>query len=256
MRENACLNCGAGLISKFCHECGQSSHTGRITLKHFFVHDLLHGLWHVDKGLLYTFLQVFFKPGIVAANYLAGRRKRYYNFFYLILLCVGINYLLSNLLDSWLGLQPSETLAPTDDNRINLKQSFAGNYKWLILSALPLFAFTSLAIFRRIKLNIAEHTIVSAVMVLSGSAWAMLYNLWYYLTIRIEWDYITLPLVAFACWILLVPILVFWQMNRHLYTVAGFSWRVLCWYLINLLYMLILVLILNTLLGKTEILLF
>ena len=50
-----CLDCGAALTDRFCAHCGQPADTHRITLKHLLLHDLPHSVWHVDKGLAFTF---------------------------------------------------------------------------------------------------------------------------------------------------------------------------------------------------------
>ena len=59
MSENSnCLNCTAATISKFCSNCGQKTEIHRITLKHFLFHDILHGVWHMEKGIFFTTKEV------------------------------------------------------------------------------------------------------------------------------------------------------------------------------------------------------
>lgn len=41
-----CLNCDTELIAKYYHNCGQKVDTHRITTRHFFFHDIVHGVWH------------------------------------------------------------------------------------------------------------------------------------------------------------------------------------------------------------------
>ncbi len=75
-----CRNCDAQLVGKFCHQCGQKEFLRHdFTLKHFFGH-FLHEFTHLDSNKIITTLSAFlFKPGLLAAEYLAGRKGRYIN---------------------------------------------------------------------------------------------------------------------------------------------------------------------------------
>ena len=77
----SCLNCNENLIGKFCYNCGQKSDTHRITLKHFIFHDVLHGVWHIEKGIIFTIKESKTRPGKAALDYISGKRMRYHNFF-------------------------------------------------------------------------------------------------------------------------------------------------------------------------------
>ncbi|MDO7853829.1 DUF3667 domain-containing protein [Hymenobacter convexus] len=89
----ACLDCGTALTGKFCAHCGQPANTHRITLKHLLLHDLPHSVWHVDKGLAYTFYQMLTRPGLTIRGYLAGQRTRQFRPVSYLLLLVGISAL-------------------------------------------------------------------------------------------------------------------------------------------------------------------
>jgi hypothetical protein len=75
-----CRNCDAQLLGKFCHHCGQKEFLRHdFTLKHFFGH-FLHEFTHLDSNKIITTLAAFlFKPGLLAEQYLAGRKGRYIN---------------------------------------------------------------------------------------------------------------------------------------------------------------------------------
>ena len=69
---HTCLDCGAALTDRYCAHSGQPADTHRITLKHLLLHDLPHSVWHVDKGIAYTFWQMLTRPGLTTRGYLAG----------------------------------------------------------------------------------------------------------------------------------------------------------------------------------------
>jgi Protein of unknown function (DUF3667) len=75
-----CLNCGADLNGEYCHRCGQKKiHRHEFAVKHFFGH-ILHEFTHLDSNkILRTLTDLVFKPGLLTAEYLAGRKGRYIN---------------------------------------------------------------------------------------------------------------------------------------------------------------------------------
>ncbi len=68
-----CLNCKAEVSGKYCAECGQSTSVERISLKYFFER-ILHVL-ELDKGFVFTILQMIKHPRIMIEDYLQGKRK-------------------------------------------------------------------------------------------------------------------------------------------------------------------------------------
>ena len=72
----ACGNCGTLLKGPWCHRCGQEAHDPmqrfRGALRDMFEHVL-----HFDGRLGRTLLPLYFRPGFLTRDYLAGRRVRY-----------------------------------------------------------------------------------------------------------------------------------------------------------------------------------
>lgn len=73
--HTACLNCGAQLHGAFCHACGQKGHVHR-TLS-AVLHDLAHGVLHLDGKLWNTLPMLAFRPGTLTREYIEGKRARY-----------------------------------------------------------------------------------------------------------------------------------------------------------------------------------
>lgn len=73
--HGSCLNCGATLAGKYCHQCGQVSHLHR-SLFHI-AEELLHGLFHFDTKMWRTIPALFFNPGKLTREYVDGKRVRY-----------------------------------------------------------------------------------------------------------------------------------------------------------------------------------
>lgn len=115
--HHACLDCGAALSDRYCAHCGQPADTHRITLKHLLLHDLPHSIWHVDKGLVYTFYQMITRPGLTIRGYLAGQRTRQFRPVSYLLLLVGLAALVmsafqTDLQQAMLTSQPTTAGSP------------------------------------------------------------------------------------------------------------------------------------------------
>ena len=167
-----CLNCSAALVGSYCHVCGQSAHTHRMSFKHFVLHDVAHGIFHLEKGIIYTLKQVLTRPGKAAREYLAGRRVGYFNLLTLLLMCAAL-YIYSQ------GTLETVELKGT---RLGSVVNFFGHYvKWIILCSGFVFSFSTCLLFRRAHLNYTEHLILNgfllAGVLLINSLESLLINL-------------------------------------------------------------------------------
>ena len=166
MKSLVCLNCNEVTERNYCSNCGQKTDTHRINFKHFVVHDILHGVWHVEKGILFTIKEALTHPGRAALDYISGKRIKYYNVFYLTILLSGLQLLLVNYYNKLQLIyypEIQETIYRDGQNQ----NAFLSDYsKILILSLIPFFALTSFLIFRRKKLNLSEHFILSGMIFL------------------------------------------------------------------------------------------
>lgn len=156
-KHQNCYNCGTKLVGKYCSNCSQKSDTKRLDFKHFMQHDIIHGAFHFDKGLLYTLKEIMLRPGKVTNDYISGKRVRYYNFFYLSLLIIGFTLLLQSL------HQENITLTGKSATYIETRNFASKNIKYILLSFIPFFALSSRIVYRKVHFNIAEHTIIASV---------------------------------------------------------------------------------------------
>lgn len=167
MESHQCLNCGTNIDGNFCSNCGQKTDTHRITAKHFFMHDLLHGVWHIEKGILFTLKQALLRPGFAALEYIQGKRIKYYNVFYLILLLIGFTILVGSTYDKLSAHYFGTIILPKEDLSGRQYDQFITDYSRLIIYAfVPLFALNSFILFRRKKFNFSEHLIIAGMIFL------------------------------------------------------------------------------------------
>jgi hypothetical protein len=73
-----CPSCGAPKRGAYSSNCGERFLSpADFELRHFLLHDLPHDVWHVDGKLKRTLRALFVRPGLLPAEYTAGRRVAY-----------------------------------------------------------------------------------------------------------------------------------------------------------------------------------
>jgi hypothetical protein len=158
--NKACLNCGTENNSKFCKECGQSMHTHRLTVGHI-MHEISHYFTHADKGLLYIIKEMFLRPGTVVEEYIAGKRKKYFNPYTYLLLCSTISAYIYYKIKYYSNIQiqqsPSKTGAEMNKLMMQTSALMEQYGKAITLLMLPVLAAISMLFYVRRNYNYAEH---------------------------------------------------------------------------------------------------
>ena len=191
MTDNKCLNCEKVLVDRFCSGCGQKADTHRISFENFFYHDVLHGTFHIEKGMLFTAKQALIQPGKAALDYISGKRKPYYNVFYLILITVGLIIFSRHYLNEFPSSNIEKVVeAPKELNEASKKfdDIFSNKSKLIILLFVPLSAINSFILFRRKKLNLGEHSILSGMILLGMLIISLFGNLFFYLNLIVPFS--------------------------------------------------------------------
>jgi hypothetical protein len=88
-----CKNCDAVLLGRFCSNCSQAANVHVPTTMEL-MHELLEGITHSDSRLWRTLTTLWFKPGKLTAEFIAGRRVAYLPPFRLYLVLSVILFLL------------------------------------------------------------------------------------------------------------------------------------------------------------------
>src|SRR5687768_14676548 len=126
--EHHCLNCNHQAGNNFCPHCGQKSSTHRYSVMHFVEHDFIHGVWHVDKGILFTIKELFTRPGHSVREFIQGKRVNYFSFVTLILLILTI----SSLLTPYIHIKLSDLMPANTKGMMNSLEKFASKYPKLV----------------------------------------------------------------------------------------------------------------------------
>ena len=91
-----CLNCGQGYEGAYCPHCGQSHATHRITWGNFWRNFVMNGIG-LQGTLPHTIIELFYRPGFLIRDYLAGKRQHYTNPFRMLLLTAAIFILFNSM---------------------------------------------------------------------------------------------------------------------------------------------------------------
>lgn len=240
-----CLNCGKELTGKYCAGCGQKSDTHRISFKNFIFHDVLHGTFHIEKGMLFTAKEALIRPGKAALDYIAGKRIRYYNVFYFILLAIGlmlfVRHLHGMILDH-AGEIIKEKVYINEASK-KLDELFAQKSKIILLLFVPFAAINSIILFKRKKLNLSEHAIIAGMIFLGLLLLAICSNLIFIVNIVTNLDNTILSLIVTA----LMNIYVgfgYYNAFADNYTKLGIAYRIFLFFVMISIEILVLILIL------------
>jgi hypothetical protein len=154
MENRRCINCNHTYKGNYCPACGQSSHEGRINA-HYFLHDIPHSVFHIDKGFFYTLKSLFTRPGYMIEEYLQGKRVKHFRpFAYVVIMSAICTFLIKGI--EWLTAKialsndPGATL-PVNDN------FFAHYFSVFIFIMIPFASLVTWLTFYKRKYNYWEH---------------------------------------------------------------------------------------------------
>lgn len=158
VENKRCLNCGNIVDDNYCSKCGQSIHTSRIKTSHI-LEELQYGLFHINRGLLYTLKELFVHPGETVKNYISGRRAKYTKPF-IFLLFAGVIY---SLIFHFFHYLPMEEMNKHDGaifEYIPIYDWYSANYSLTVLLLIPFYSLSTYWLFYNRGCNYAEHLVL------------------------------------------------------------------------------------------------
>jgi hypothetical protein len=171
MHPTNCLNCGTLLTAddNYCPTCGQKTDTHRLSMKHIW-HDIRHALTHADKGFFFTLKELLLQPGTVAREYMAGKRKKYFNPFSLLVVILGIQLIANGIFRPYsqetFTPEPTPTIQHSESKRMKFEKitgrrkemaEFVDHHTNIVLFVSTPFLAFIMWLFYRKRYNYAEH---------------------------------------------------------------------------------------------------
>jgi len=160
--KTICKNCNHTFEGHFCNHCGQPADTHRLSLHHIW-HDLQHGLFHFDNGIIYTAKQLLTRPGHAIREFINGKRVRHFKplaFVVVLATLYGLlyHYFIQNLFEAG-------TIHPDDDVTSVYEKVIHWNLDHLAYAVLMMVVSTTIAsyqVFKKQGYNLAEHLVLNA----------------------------------------------------------------------------------------------
>jgi hypothetical protein len=153
--SDSCLNCGTrfSIGQKFCGACGQRTDIDPQLTMRDIGHDLVHAITHADHSVFALVRSMLTRPGHVARDFVAGKRKRHFGPFAFLLITVGLASA-AILLFGVEWFSPFEHGPPDDilQQHVNL----------VILLQAPLLAAFCAALFFAEGRSFADHLVLAA----------------------------------------------------------------------------------------------
>lgn len=152
---DACRNCGVPFATgqKFCGACGQRTDISPQLTMRELGHDLVHAITHADHSIFALIRALLTRPGHVARDYVAGRRKRHFGPFAFLVITVG-------LASAVILISGVEWFQPFQHGRAG--DVLQRHVNLVILAQAPLLALFCMALFRREGCSFAEHFVLAA----------------------------------------------------------------------------------------------
>lgn len=160
-----CANCEAALTGEFCARCGQRAWQGRFTLRAVFAQQVA-GALDLDRGLIFTFVELFRRPGHMVRDYVRGHTVTYANpvkYFLIMGALTTLVYVKTGLAGEMAG-QIAEGMTTSTNGRVSprteaLVEMISSYFTLLLAFTLPTAAAATRLVFRRAGYNYAEHLI-------------------------------------------------------------------------------------------------
>jgi hypothetical protein len=173
-----CKNCGQSFNGNYCNNCGQKP-AHRLDTKHI-LHEIFHVFTHADKGILAFIPIIMFRPGTMALDYVAGKRKSIFNPIQYLIIIVGIvtfimsktNYMetIATTFEPPDG-QASERVRAVQKQLNGVLQRYLNLF---LFALLPVFSFFSWVFFRSKKYNYAENFVLQVAIQAQINTWSLL----------------------------------------------------------------------------------
>ena len=164
----ACANCEAPLVGEFCARCGQRAWRGRFTLRAIFAQHVA-GALDLDRGLLFTFVELSRRPGNMVRDYVRGHTVSYANpvkYFLVVGTLTTLVYVKTGLageMASQIALEiTTGTRGRLSPGAGALVEMISSYFTLLLAFTLPTAAVATRWVFRRAGYNYAEHLIFNA----------------------------------------------------------------------------------------------
>jgi hypothetical protein len=155
-----CKNCNHIYTGHYCSNCGQTAETHQLNF-HFLWHDIQHGLFHFDQGILYSGKQLFTRPGHTIREFIEGKRVRHFKpISMIIVLATFYGFLYHYFHIIFFNPTPNST-SEIGFDAVKFNEWSGTHYSWVTLLTIPLYTIGTSIAFRKEGYNFVEYLILN-----------------------------------------------------------------------------------------------
>ncbi|MEL1252390.1 DUF3667 domain-containing protein [Flavobacterium sp. DGU38] len=151
-----CKNCGQIFKGHYCNNCGQSAETHKINA-HFLWHDIQHGLFHFDAGILYSLKQLFTRPGHSIREFIEGKRVRHFK----PLSLVAVLGALYGFLYHYYHIDLFSNAKNSTIDLHDYNEWMATHFSWITIATIPAYTLGTFIVFRKEGYNFFEFFVLN-----------------------------------------------------------------------------------------------
>lgn len=124
------------------------------------MHQVMNGLFSVDRGIPFTLKQLFTRPGHAVREYLAGRRKPYFPPVTLLMILSALGVIIATQMN--IDMNPFADLNVRGSEHMHAIMSWLiENQAWLYLGMVPITAFSAWLFMRPFGHGFVEHMLIN-----------------------------------------------------------------------------------------------
>lgn len=153
-----CLQCDSEVTTAYCKICGQKASTHRFSFKEVVIADFMYGIFHADKGFLYTLKELTTRPGHSIREYINGKRAMHFSYFSLLIFLVTISFLIIQFAE----INIADIYEKNGQGVFSEVHDFYHKYpKGYLLLSIPIYSLFSFVFFLKSGLNYAENIVLN-----------------------------------------------------------------------------------------------
>jgi hypothetical protein len=178
----------------------------------------LHGVFHLDKGILYTLKSLVLNPGYAVKGFISGKRVMHYNIFALFIIVVAVKTFIDYKIGDKNIFSSFENVDQKSDNTIN--EALNHYYKFFYLLSIPVLSIFTFLFSRKLKYNYTEHIVFNCFLLTGGLFFALFVSLFSFFT-GIDTGMLgTIFVIAYLFW-------GYYQATRDTFYFFEYLWRIL-----------------------------
>jgi hypothetical protein len=152
-----CKNCNHHFKGHYCSNCGQTADTHRLNV-HFLWQDIKKGIFHIDEGILHSFLELFTRPGHSIREFIEGKRKKHFKPISLVIVWATAYALLYHTFHL-------NFVKNIESDKLDIAKAndwVTTHFAWITLATIPLYTMVSFIVFKNEAYNFIEHLVLNA----------------------------------------------------------------------------------------------